>query len=73
MYRAFWHTKLFCRLPDRGTIFNNVIPDLYGTLLDIWFQKTTPWILVDSLYAGGSRNMFIYTINNADYRQILLH
>ena len=53
MYCTFRNPKFLCRLPYSRSIFHDIIRNFDSTLFDICFQKTTPCILVDSLYAGG--------------------
>lgn len=58
MYRTLRNPEFLCCLPHRRPIFHNIIGNLDSPLFDICFQKTTPCILVVSLYAGGAGFMY---------------
>ena len=58
MYRTLRNPEFLCCLPHRRPIFHDIIGNLDSPLFDICFQKTTPCILVVSLYAGGVGFMY---------------
>lgn len=47
MYRTLAHSEGFRRLPDRSIAVDNVIRNVYGALLDIFFHRNT---LTDVFY-----------------------
>ena len=52
MYGTLTNSKLFCGLTHSGIVLNDIICDIYDSLLDITFHKKSPAILIVTLYAA---------------------